>query len=234
MHWGSKLSSDKGPLVLNFCARALPPELLRGAHTLRPAGTMMGNDHMKPHNTHPLSGALPKAEPQRRSAEAKAAGVIPSEFRGPKPGYQFRMKGTCGMGYYPLVAPAEELEPPQPAPAAVAPPDELFSPEATFVAAEAFCGFRPGFVFKAGEEGLGYYRCPLAPTELAAPVEKPPNPLDELHAAGGDVQQLAMMSKYADRSMLTGALKELGFKGLRTRQKIEKALEELHSRPSPS
>jgi hypothetical protein len=51
--------------------------------------------------------------------------------------------------------------------------------------------------------------------------------LSELRLAGGDVPRLAAMAKDArERSELTAELKRLGFKGLRTRQKLTEELKE--------
>lgn len=48
--------------------------------------------------------------------------------------------------------------------------------------------------------------------------------LDEVVAAGGDLRALAALAQGDERAELTAALKELGFKGLRTRSKIEAEL----------
>ena len=160
-------------------------------------------------------------------------GFIPTKFDGLRPGFVFKQRGEHGEGYYPRFAPAPE---PEPAPAPVAAPK--------FVAAGAFDGARPGFVFKMGDQGLGYYfdavglesaleglpsdqfkelRQNLAAVDVSDSSE--PSLLDELTAAGGDVKVLAQMAK-VDRTALTAKLKELGFKGLRTRQRLEAELKE--------
>jgi hypothetical protein len=189
---------------------------------------------MKPWVTHPLSYQPPNPRPSQSGAEisaARKAGVIPSDYDGQKPGYQFKSRGEHGTGYYPLVAP-EVPEPtpesaPEPAPAAAVAAELVFAPDATFVASGAFRGARAGFVFKAGEAGLGYYADALAPAVVSAAAvdvsEKASSPLDELRAAGGDVAQLAQLA-HVSRTELTGALKALGFKGLRTRQRLEEEL----------
>ena len=67
-----------------------------------------------------------------------------------------------------LVAPPP---PPQPAPA-FRPASQATTTAApsSFVPAGMFAGFRPGFVFKHGELGLGYYRDGLAGATSTAPV----------------------------------------------------------------
>merc|ERR1719235_1501070 len=49
-------------------------------------------------------------------------------------------------------------------------PDESLAADADFIAAEAWSGARAGFVFKTGDQGLGYYRDkPFAPPPRKAP-----------------------------------------------------------------
>ena len=64
-----------------------------------------------------------------------------------------------------------------------------------FIAAAAFGGARPGFSFRVGESGVGYYRDPRSgPVQAAAPPPPPPTlglaelSLEEAEAAWASVQ----------------------------------------------
>ena len=59
-------------------------------------------------------------------------------------------------------------------------------PDVEFEAAEAFAGARPGFVFKAGPEGLGYYR---DPSTSATAVAAGPQQLPHDGAAGTNLSE---------------------------------------------
>jgi hypothetical protein len=62
------------------------------------------------------------------------------------------------------------------------------------------------------------------------PTDKPGmSSLEELAHAGGDVNALALLAATGCRTELTAALKELGFRALGTRSKIEKELKALAS-----
>ena len=70
-----------------------------------------------------------------------------------------------------------------------------------FIAAAAFGGARPGFSFRAGESGVGYYRDPRSgPVQAAAPPPPPPTlglaelSLEEAEAAWASVQGVGVTS----------------------------------------
>ena len=101
----------------------------------------------------------------------------------------------------------------------------------------SFAGARRGYVFKSGDQGLGYYLDAeasirdLSIDDLNAlrasaveAVDEDAKLLDELKASGGDLRKLAGLARTGDRSALTNELKKLGYKGLRTRQALEAQL----------
>jgi ATP-dependent RNA helicase DDX5/DBP2 len=90
-----------------------------------------------------------------KASAAAAAFVAAKAFGGAKPGYYFR-KGAKGLGYYlDANAPARKTET-----AKKEKKSSVFSvprEQAEFQPAKRFSGAKPGFVFKKGARGLGYY-----------------------------------------------------------------------------
>jgi hypothetical protein len=179
---------------------------------------------LEPAAATPTAAAQPSPEQGGRPPPSRPPpGFIPAEaFAGLRPGYQFKMKGEHGRGYYPLFAPG-----PEPSQTATVP----------FEAADAFGGARPGYVFKMGDSGLGYYADGVSPADIARAAEveaarakelegaaETRKLLEELSLAGGDMPALVALAKEQQRTELTAQLKQLGFKGLATRKKIEAGL----------
>ena len=65
-----------------------------------------------------------------------------------------------------------------------------------------------------------------APADEAAASGALQSALAELTGAGGDLVRLVGLAR-CDKSALTAALKDLGFRGLRKRQQLQKELEAL-------
>jgi hypothetical protein len=90
-----------------------------------------------------------------KASAAAAAFVAAKAFGGAKPGYYFR-KGAKGLGYYlDANANARKTET-----AKKEKKSSVFSvprEQAEFQPAKRFSGAKPGFVFKKGARGLGYY-----------------------------------------------------------------------------
>eukprot|EP00445_Apocalathium_hangoei_P005237 CAMPEP_0203863546 /NCGR_PEP_ID=MMETSP0359-20131031/14232_1 /ASSEMBLY_ACC=CAM_ASM_000338 /TAXON_ID=268821 /ORGANISM="Scrippsiella Hangoei, Strain SHTV-5" /LENGTH=164 /DNA_ID=CAMNT_0050781113 /DNA_START=67 /DNA_END=561 /DNA_ORIENTATION=+ len=92
------------------------------------------------------STGLPALEPPSPSAFQPSA-----KFAGARPGYAFKL-GRNGLGYYADKMQLGKLEAP---PAQQRAADE--SQHEPFVPAPRFAGAQPGYVFKLGKAGLGYY-----------------------------------------------------------------------------
>jgi hypothetical protein len=91
-----------------------------------------------------------------KASAAAAAFVAAKAFGGAKPGYYFR-KGAKGLGYY-LDANANARKTNETAKKEKK--SSVFSvprEQAEFQPAKRFSGAKPGFVFKKGARGLGYY-----------------------------------------------------------------------------
>lgn len=201
-----------------------PATSVAPAEVAAPALVETATPELEPLAAMPAAAAQPSSELGDRPSPSKPPpGFIPADaFAGLRPGYQFKMKGEHGRGYYPLFAPA-----PEPSQSATVP----------FEAADAFNGARLGYVFKMGDSGLGYYADGVSPADLARAAEVEAarakaladaaeirKLLDELSLAGGDMPALVALAKEQQRPELTAQLKQLGFKGLATRKKIEAGL----------
>ena len=201
-----------------------PATLVAPAEATAAAPVQTATPELEPAAATPTAAAqLSSEKGDRPSPSRPPPGFIPAEeFAGLRPGYQFKMKGEHGRGYYPLLAPA-----PEPSQTATVP----------FEAADAFSGARPGYVFKMGDSGLGYYADGVSPADLARAAEveaarakveadaaETRKLLEELSLAGGDMPALVALAKEQMRPELTAQLKQLGFKGLATRKKIEAGL----------
>ena len=115
-----------------------------------------GADASRERDAAPPPAKKPKAaESSAGKASASAAAFVAAKaFGGAKPGYYFR-KGAKGLGYYlDENAPARQTETSKEKKSSVfSVPRE----QAEFQPAKRFSGAKPGFVFKKGARGLGYY-----------------------------------------------------------------------------
>ena len=115
-----------------------------------------GADASRERDAAPPPAKKPKAaEISAGKASASAAAFVAAKaFGGAKPGYYFR-KGAKGLGYYlDANAPARKTETSKEKKSSVfSVPRE----QAEFQPAKRFSGAKPGFVFKKGARGLGYY-----------------------------------------------------------------------------
>ena len=76
-------------------------------------------------------------------------------------------------------------KPPPPPPPAVPPPE--------FLSAENFAGSKPGYVFKAGASGLGYYRDRAHTTYAGSAAQTRDVPKSAASSAGGQVLGVSLI-----------------------------------------
>ena len=107
--------------------------------------------------------------------ETPAAEFIASKkFTGAKPGYYFK-KGPKGVGYYvDKNAPRSKKAKAAPAGGGGKAGTEKAAPAAEFIASKKFAGAKPGYYFKKGPKGVGYYVDKNAPRSKKSSAAETP------------------------------------------------------------
>jgi len=105
-----------------------------------------------------------QAAAQTRGKDSSQAFVPSKSFQGARPGYVFK-KGAKGLGYYldnipakaATAAKASQAASPLGTQTKAAADKKVKDQSQAFLPAKSFQGARPGYVFKKGAQGIGYY-----------------------------------------------------------------------------